>query len=137
MKKRFWINSTILAAIILFIALSCKKEEQATVTESDSISDSQSVSAGITTQPATNVSANEATLNGTVNANDLSTIVTFEYGISTDYGHEVSAEQSPVTGNTSTNVSATLTGLSGGIYHFRERVSYARICFIIDFQEIS
>jgi hypothetical protein len=120
MKKVFWIKSSILAVFILMLALSCTKVEQATITESESVSDSQSVSAGITTQPATNISANAATLNGTVNANYLSTIVTFEYGTSTDYGLEVSADQSPVTGNTINNVSATLTGLTGGTnYCFR------------------
>ncbi|GEM_PF-7064559 len=72
-----------------------------------------------TTMSATNVSLTGATLNGTVNANDLSTTVTFEYGTSASYGQEVTAEQSPVTGNEGTNVSATLTGLADGTYHFR------------------
>ncbi len=74
----------------------------------------------VTTLEATNVETASATLNGTVNASDLSTIVSFEYGTSTDYGQEVIAEQSPVTGNTITNVSATLTGLTGGTnYYYR------------------
>ena len=71
---------------------------------------------------ASNVSNSSATLNGTVNANYLSSIVTFEYGTTTGYGSTVTATQSPVTGNTSTGVSANITGLSAGtIYHFRAK----------------
>lgn len=59
-------------------------------------------------------------LNGTVNANYLSTVVTFEYGLTTDYGSTVSAYQSPVTGNILTSVYSGVSGLaSGTIYHFR------------------
>ena len=74
-----------------------------------------------TTQDATTVHALSATLNGTVNANDLSTVVTFEFGLTTSYGSEATASQSPVTGNTATSVSANLTGLTPGsvTYHFR------------------
>jgi hypothetical protein len=73
-----------------------------------------------TTGSATNVEPATATLNGIVNANYLSTIVTFEYGTSTDYGQEITAEQSPIEGTTNTNVSAILTGLTGGInYYYR------------------
>lgn len=72
------------------------------------------------TQPATNVSGTVATLNGAVNANYLTTIVTFEYGTTTSYGQTVTATQSPVTGSSNTNVSASITGLiEGTIYHFR------------------
>ena len=72
------------------------------------------------TQPATNKSATGATLNGTVNANGLSTTVTFEYGTTTSYGSTVTASQSPVTGNTITNVSADISGLTPDTtYHFR------------------
>jgi uncharacterized protein (TIGR02145 family) len=73
-----------------------------------------------TTQAATNLSATGATLNGTVNANDLSTTVTFEYGTTTDYGQTTAGSPGQVTGNTSTIVSAVLTGLTPGTtYHFR------------------
>jgi uncharacterized protein (TIGR02145 family) len=72
------------------------------------------------TQPATNISATDATLNGTVNANYLSTTVTFEYGTTSNYGQTGTATQSPVTGNAITNVTADLTNLTvGTIYHFR------------------
>jgi len=74
----------------------------------------------VITGAATSVTATSATLEGTVNANDLSTTVTFEYGLTTSYGSEVTAAESPVTGTSTTNVSADLTGLtSGTTYHFR------------------
>ena len=73
-----------------------------------------------TTMAATNKTATGATLNATVNANMVSTAVTFEYGTTTSYGQTVNASPSPVTGNTLTNVSANLTGLTAGTtYHFR------------------
>ena len=73
-----------------------------------------------TSQPATDITINSCTLNGTVNANYLSTVVNFEYGLTTSYGQTTTSIQSPLTGNTDTNVSATLTGLSiNTVYHFR------------------
>lgn len=73
-----------------------------------------------TTMAATNKTATGATLNATVNANMVSTAVTFEYGTTTSYGQTVNASPSPVTGNAITNVSANLTGLTAGTtYHFR------------------
>jgi hypothetical protein len=73
-----------------------------------------------TTEPATNISATGATLNGTVNANNLSTTVTFEYGTTTSYGSTITASQSPVIGNSTTNVSADISGLTTKTcYHFR------------------
>jgi uncharacterized protein (TIGR02145 family) len=69
---------------------------------------------------ATNVNVTSATLNGTVNSNYLSTVVTFEYGTTTSYGNTVTPSQSPVTGSAITNVSSVISGLIGGtIYHFR------------------
>jgi len=72
------------------------------------------------TQPATNISNTIATLNGMVNANLLSTTVTFEYGLTTNYGQTISASQSPVTGNNNSNATADISGLVlGTTYHFR------------------
>jgi uncharacterized protein (TIGR02145 family) len=72
------------------------------------------------TSAATSVTQTGATINGTVNANNLSTTVTFDYGTTTSYGNSITATQSPVTGTTSTSVSASLTGLTSGMtYHFR------------------
>jgi phosphodiesterase/alkaline phosphatase D-like protein len=73
-----------------------------------------------TTNPASPVSNTTATLNGTVNANDSSSIVTFEYGLDTSYGSTVTAVQSPVTGSTDTAVSRAISGLTNGVtYHYR------------------
>jgi uncharacterized protein (TIGR02145 family) len=73
-----------------------------------------------TTTPATLIGNMTVTLNGTVNANNSSSIVTFEYGLSTAYGTMVAALESPVTGNSSTSVTANLTGLTPGTtYHFK------------------
>jgi len=77
------------------------------------------------TLAATHISSTGATLNGTVNANGLSTTVTFEYGVylvrtkagSRWHWMEVTATQSPVTGTNLTNVSANVTGLGSGTSH--------------------
>ena len=72
------------------------------------------------TQSATYVTTTTATLNGTTNANYLSTVVNFEYGSTTNYGSTITATQSPITGNSVTNVSVNINGLIAGIiYHFR------------------
>jgi phosphodiesterase/alkaline phosphatase D-like protein len=79
-----------------------------------------SVLADVSTAAATNVGVTTATLNGQVNANNDSTTVTFEYGLTTAYGTVVTADQSPVTGSTNTVVSVDLTGLTPDtIYHYR------------------
>jgi TonB-dependent SusC/RagA subfamily outer membrane receptor len=72
------------------------------------------------TRMATNIKGSTATLNGVVNANDLPTIVTFEYGTSPSHGTIITSSQSPVTGKISGYVSADITGLKAGItYYFR------------------
>jgi hypothetical protein len=69
---------------------------------------------------ATNISATGATISRKVNANGLSTTVTFEYGTTTSYGSIITAFQSPVAGNIDTYVSADITDLTPGTtYHFR------------------
>jgi uncharacterized protein (TIGR02145 family) len=72
------------------------------------------------TNAATSVTAATALLNGTVNANNSSATVTFEYGTTTSYGTSVTASQSPVSGTSATPVSVSLSGLTGSItYHFK------------------
>lgn len=72
------------------------------------------------TLAASDITSSTATLNGTVNPNDLSAIVTFEYGTTTSYESTVTATQSPVKGNTIVNVSAALTGMNPATtYHYR------------------
>jgi len=74
----------------------------------------------VTTSVVSSVTTTGATLNGTVNANNASTAVTFDYGLTTSYGTTVTATQSPVTGTTATAVSYVLSGLiPNTTYHFR------------------
>jgi hypothetical protein len=74
----------------------------------------------VVTNAASNISGNNATLNGTVNANTFSTSVSFDYGLTTTYGTNVAGTPTPVTGNTPTPVSAAISGLTVGLtYHFR------------------
>jgi uncharacterized repeat protein (TIGR02543 family) len=74
----------------------------------------------VTTNAASGITQTGATLNGTVNANGLSTTTTFEYGLTDTYGTSMDATQSPVTGTSATSVSNAITGLTcGTIYHYR------------------
>ncbi len=73
-----------------------------------------------TTQTASSILLNTATLNGSVNANGESTTVTFEYGLTTGYGSTVSAVPSTVTGSTNTAVYANISGLTESTtYNYR------------------
>ncbi len=74
----------------------------------------------VTTTSATSIVQTGATLNGTVNANNLSTTVSFEYGTTTSYGQTTAATPATVTGTTVTSVSGAITGLTANtLYHFR------------------
>lgn len=74
----------------------------------------------VTTNTAGSIATTSALLKGTVNANNASTAVAFEYGLTTSYGTTVTATQSPVTGNTATAVSCLVSGLTPNTtYHFR------------------
>jgi trimeric autotransporter adhesin len=74
----------------------------------------------VVTTAATAVAATTATLNGTVNANNLSSTISFDYGLNAAYGSTVAGIPSPVSGGTATSVSAAITGLLPGVtYHFR------------------
>ncbi|SDD23691.1 Lcl domain-containing protein [Williamwhitmania taraxaci] len=67
-----------------------------------------------------------AILNASVNANNLPTIVTFEYGTTISYGNSITAVQSPVSSGSATNVSINLTSLTPGTaYHFRVKTQNA------------
>jgi hypothetical protein len=72
------------------------------------------------TTAATAVAPTSASLNGTINANNASTTVTFEYGLTTAYGTVVAAVPATVTGNIVTAVTASITGLAPGTtYHYK------------------
>ncbi|MCX6305859.1 MAG: T9SS type A sorting domain-containing protein [Bacteroidetes bacterium] len=74
----------------------------------------------VITNLATSVGSTTAILNGTVNANNQTTSVNFEYGLSETYGTTVAGVPASVTGNLTTPVTANLTGLAfNKTYHFR------------------
>ena len=76
----------------------------------------------VTTGVATGVNSTAATMTGTVNANNLSTNVFFDYGLTTLYGTTVNGAPTPVGGTVTTNVSASLTLLTPNTtYHYRVR----------------
>lgn len=74
----------------------------------------------VTTNPATFVTSASAQLNGLVNANNLSSSVSFEWGTTSSYGNTVTASPSGATGNTYVPVLAGITGLTlNTAYHYR------------------
>ena len=73
-----------------------------------------------TTVAASGVTNNTATLNATVNPNNASTTVTFEYGLTTSYGSTVNGTPNILTGASATGVTAALTGLTASTtYNYR------------------
>ncbi|MEI6681394.1 MAG: T9SS type A sorting domain-containing protein [Bacteroidota bacterium] len=75
-----------------------------------------------TTTAANAITTNGATVNGIINANNSSTTVWFDYGLTVAYGTTVAGVPTPVTGIANTNVSAVLTGLiTATTYHYRVR----------------
>ena len=74
----------------------------------------------VVTLAATSVAGVTATINGSVTANNATTTVTFNWGLTTSYGNTVAATPPTVTGGTPTPVYANLTGLVPlTTYHFR------------------
>ena len=73
-----------------------------------------------TTVAASGVSTTSATLNASVNANNASTTVTFEYGLTTSYGTTINGTPNTVTGASATAITAALTGLTANTtYNYR------------------
>ncbi len=69
---------------------------------------------------ATAITGTNATLRGTVNANNNTPVVSFEYGLEATYGSTVTAIPASVSGSGNTAVSANISGLTPGTtYHFR------------------
>ncbi|MEI8004790.1 MAG: Ig-like domain-containing protein [Bacteroidota bacterium] len=100
----------------------------ATAVQDNSVSDSllitltnQTAAAPtVVTLPATSVTSDGATVNGTVNANTLLTTASFDYGTTTFYNHTIAANPPTITGTTTTPVSAVITGLvPNTLYHYR------------------
>jgi plastocyanin len=72
----------------------------------------------VTTNAATNVARNSATLNGLLYPHGLSTSVNFQYGPTTSYGSTTPMQTR--TGNAYQNISANVGGLMANrVYHFR------------------
>jgi trimeric autotransporter adhesin len=71
-----------------------------------------------TTKPASSVGQTGAKLNGSIDPNGHATSYYFEYGTSTGYGSKT-AVAGAGSGTKALAVSATLSGLSVGVYHFR------------------
>jgi len=71
----------------------------------------------VTTKDATNVTTSSATLNGTVNANGLSTYASFKYGKTSGSFDSLTTVQS-VSGSSDTAVSSSISGLSAGTTYY-------------------
>jgi len=70
------------------------------------------------TNPATNVTASSAKLNGSLDPHGLTTTVHFQYGTTISYGHNTTTQTQ--TGNTYRNIAANISGLAAHTtYHFR------------------
>src|SRR4029077_20892479 len=64
----------------------------------------------VTTNPATNVTASSARLNGSLDPHGLTTTVYFQYGTTTSYGHATAMVTQ--TGDTYRNIAANISGLA-------------------------
>lgn len=74
----------------------------------------------VVTTAASNITTSAAQLNGTVTANNASSTVSFEWGLTTAYGNTIAGVPALVTGTSATAVLANLTGLVNlTTYHFR------------------
>jgi hypothetical protein len=104
------LSRTIGAFIVLAILNGCDKGKQ------------ESSAPTVATLAATKTTPVAAQLNGSVNPNNSSTTISFEFGTTTNYGSIVTVENSPLAAGTSTDikVNASVSGLlAGEIYHFR------------------
>jgi hypothetical protein len=80
----------------------------------------QAAPPAVATNPASEVTATSATLNATVNPNGQSvTKCEFEYGPTETYGSAVPCKELPGSGEFRIAVSASVTGLTNIVYHFR------------------
>ena len=99
-----------LFALTALAITGCKKHENS----------SSPVVPTVITKAATGITSYTATMNGIVNANNLSTAVSFSYGLTVAYGTNIPAAPDSINGTSNTNVSANITGLiPDTTYHFR------------------
>ncbi len=93
---------------------------QGTVYGSDMTFTSGASAPTVFTDAATDISYFSAQINGTVTANNQTTAVTFEWGLTGSYGNTINGIPPTVAGATPTPVYASLTGLTHNTtYHFR------------------
>lgn len=79
-----------------------------------------SLLAKVVTDAASNISAGSAQLNGTVNTNNDSTLVSFEWGLTSSYGNIMAATPDTVSSGSAIAVLASISGLSENVtYHYR------------------
>jgi hypothetical protein len=72
----------------------------------------------VITNPATNVTASSAALQGSLDPHSLTTTVHFQYGTTTSYGHTTPSQTQ--TGSTYRHIASNITGLvAHTTYHFR------------------
>ena len=72
----------------------------------------------VTTNPATNLTASSARLNGSLDPHGLTTTVYFKWGTTTSDGHTTATQTQ--TGNTYRNITANISSLTAStVYHFR------------------
>jgi ligand-binding sensor domain-containing protein len=91
-----------------------------TVTGPDSTFTTLSTLASAVTNAPLKVRTVSVTLSGTVNPNNTSTVVKFQYGLTAAYGVTITASQSPLSGKSDINVTTPVTGLTQNtIYHYR------------------
>ncbi len=80
----------------------------------------------VATGAATNITANSATLNGSVNPNGIlpGFGMSFEYGLTTAYGTNPVGTPATATGSTAVNTTTALTGLlPNTTYHYRTKAT--------------
>ncbi|MCX6258263.1 MAG: M6 family metalloprotease domain-containing protein [Bacteroidia bacterium] len=69
---------------------------------------------------ATGITISSCVLNGIVNANNLATSVSFQYGLTASYGSTSNAVPATTNGNSNVNATASISGLTANTqYHFR------------------
>lgn len=72
----------------------------------------------------TNITSTSATIgNYEVQANNLSTSISIEYGLTISYGSTQITSPATASGNAATGITATLTGLVTGVYHYRVKAT--------------
>jgi uncharacterized protein (TIGR02145 family) len=111
MKKHFNLRLMNFIALlgVLMVVTTCKKSKEL-------ISSAPEVD----TWYAIDVSQTWATLEGSANASNQSTIVTFEYDTTTSYRQSINATPDTINGSTYIDEKAYVTGLTTGkLYHFR------------------